>query len=116
MDVSNFVKSRNGIGISCLRFMNNTHSFTVNNNFLNFYHNNKKYFVRFISNQKVVMSNGDDLEKILKNNGKKYYSYSKKRYIFEDPKDSLKDFVKVHFIEPSNSDFNKEIIFFVRYE
>ena len=92
-----------------------THSYAINSNVFSFRHGRNKFNIPFLVIPKVGIVN-NNLNSILKVNKKGlFYSYSRKRYMFKDPSDSLNDLIKLSF-EKSSSGKKKMVVFFVYYD
>jgi hypothetical protein len=116
MIVDNFIKSKDGIGLSCMRFVENSHNFVMKNNVLSFFHNKNKYYITFQSSQKVCILTDNDIQFVVDSKDGLYYSYSEKKFVYKDPKDSLNNFLE-HMLNFSNrKDMTKNMVFFVRYD
>lgn len=118
MIIDTFVKSKNGIGITNLRFTKDSHSFIVINNVLFFKQRGTRYRIFFRTFAKVyLIDDKSDLSKIVESdeNGV-FYSYINKKYIHKDPKSSLNDFLSLNFIENQNGKLSQEKIFYVMFD
>lgn len=111
----NFKNIKNGIGVTCINFMPQAHSFNLSYNTITYKYGSIGTIKFNMFPEVKEIKDIHTIKNILKHKNGLYYSYSLKRYKYRYPKESFDDFVKLYF---SNTDkkYTSQKFYYVLYD